>query len=63
MSISTLLAVLGFLPGAAGAVRTGDVRLLLGFGLHLAVVFLLAGRAERDASASNDIVYIVTHDV
>lgn len=38
VSVSPLLPVFGFLTCRAAAVRTGYVFLLLGFGLHLAVI-------------------------
>ena len=50
MSVGTLLSVFGFLPCRAAAVSSCNVLFLSGFGLHLAVVFLLvASTAEVDA--------------
>lgn len=38
MTVGTLFAVFRLLTGRAAAVRSSDILLLLGFGLHLAVV-------------------------
>jgi len=54
MSVGTLLTILGFLSGRAAAVGTGDILLLLGFGLHLAVVLrLIASSPEVDTVLEN----------
>ena len=54
MSVGTLLTILGLLSGRAAAVGTGDILLLLGFGLHLAVVLrLIASSPEVDAVLEN----------
>ena len=59
--VGTLLAVFGLLAGRTAAVGTGDVFLLFGFGLDFAVVFLFpsASALEYDASAGDDLVYVV----
>ena len=51
LTVGTLLAVLGLLSGRTAAVRTGDILLLLGFGLHLTLVGVTAVTAttKRDA--------------
>lgn len=61
MAVGTLLAILRLLSCRTASMGTGDVFLLLGFGLHLAVVSLLAGAAsaEDDAASCNDCVNIV----
>ena len=59
MSVGTLLTILGLLSGRTATVGTGDILLLLGFGLHLAVVFrLITASAETDA-VFEDILKIV----
>ena len=50
MAIGTLFAVLGLLSGTAAAVSPSDILFLLGFGLHLAIVFrLVTSASEVDA--------------
>ena len=59
MSVGTLLAVFGLLSGRTATVGTGDILLLLGFGLHLTVVLrLITASAEADA-VFKDILEIV----
>ena len=59
MPVGTLLAILGFLAGRTATVSTGDILLLLGFGLHLAIVlWLIASTAETD-TVFEDILKIV----
>ena len=54
MPVSPLLPVLGLLPGRAATVSTGDILLLLGLGLHLAVVGLpLTATTKADAILQN----------
>ena len=49
MSVGTLLAVFGFLTGRTAAVGTSDILLLLGLGLHLAIVLrLVTSTSEVD---------------
>ena len=50
MTIGALLTVLRFLAGTAAAMGTRDILLLLGFGLHLAIVLrLVTSTSEVDA--------------
>ena len=50
MTIGTLFAVLCLLSGAAAAMRSSDILLLLGLGLHLAIIFwLVTSSSEVDA--------------
>ena len=50
MSVGSLLTVFGFLTGRAAAVGTSDILLLLGLGLHLAIVLgLITSTSEVDA--------------
>ena len=50
MPVGTLLAILGFLTRRTATVSTGDILLLLGFGLHLAIVlWLITSTSEVDA--------------
>ena len=59
MPVSPLLAVFGFLPCRAATVSPSDILLLLGFGLHLAIVLgLIASTSERNA-VFEDILKIV----
>ena len=59
MPVGTLLAILGFLTCRTATVGTGDILLLLGFGLHLAIVlWLITSTSEADAMLE-DILKIV----
>ena len=50
MTVGALLAVFGLLTGGTAAVRTGDVFLLLGLGLHLVLLPTRpTATTERDA--------------
>ena len=50
MTIGALLTVLRLLAGRAAAVGACDILLLLGFGLHLAIVLrLVTSASEVDA--------------
>ena len=50
MAVSPLLTVFGFLTGRAAAMSTSDILLLLGLGLHLAIVLrLVTSASEVDA--------------
>ena len=50
MTIGALLTVLRLLAGRAAAMGTRDILLLLGFGLHLAIVLrLVTSTSEVDA--------------
>ena len=59
--VGALLAVLGFLSCRAAAVGTCDVLLLLGLGLHLAVVFGLVTATSEADTVLQDVLKIV-HD-
>ena len=62
MTISTLFAVLRLLTGGAAAMSSGDVLLLFGLGLHLAVVLgLVAATTEADA-VFKDMLKVVLHN-
>ena len=59
MTIGALLTVLRFLTGTATAMSPRDILLLLGFGLHLAIVpRLISSTSEVDA-VLKDILKIV----
>ena len=60
LSVGTLLPVLGFLLGRATTMGTCDISLFLGFGLHLALVGVLALAAspEIDTTAGDDVVNV-----
>ena len=51
MSVGTLLAVFGLLSGRTATVGTGNILLLLGFGLHLLarIAWLITSASEVDA--------------
>ena len=53
LAVGPLLTVFCLLLGRAAAVCAGDVFLLLGLGLHLAVVLVLGSFAEHDAALKN----------
>ena len=59
-TIGSLLAILCLLTGRATTVSTRDVLFLLGFGLHLALVGVLALAAspEIDTTAGDDVVNV-----
>lgn len=62
MPVGALLAVFGFLPGTARAVRTGDILLFLGFGFHFAGIFRRRFcLPKNNATTGNNLVY-VSHD-
>ena len=49
MAIGTLFAILGLLSGTAATVSPSDILLLLGFGLHLAIILrLISSSPEVD---------------
>ena len=60
VSVGTLFAVFGFLACRAAAMGSGDILFLLGFGLHLALVGVLALAAspEIDTTAGDDVVNV-----
>ena len=59
MTIGALLTVLRLLAGTAAAMGTRDILLLLGFGLHLAIIFrLITSTSEVDA-VFEDILKVV----
>ena len=50
MTIGALLTVFRLLAGTAAAMGARDILLLLGFGLHLAIIFrLITSTSEVDA--------------
>ena len=50
MAVSSLFAILGLLTGRATAMSPSDILLLLGFGLHLAIIlWLVTSTSEVDA--------------
>ena len=50
MTIGALLTVLRLLAGTAAAMGTRDILLLLGFGLHLAIILrLITSTSEVDS--------------
>ena len=49
MAVCPLLTVLGFLTGRTATVSPSDILLLLGFGLHLAIILrLISSSPEVD---------------
>ena len=59
MTIGALLTVLRLLAGTAAAMGARDILLLLGFGLHLAIILrLITSTSEVDA-VFKDILKIV----
>ena len=63
-TVGSLLAILRFLPCRAAAVSTGDILLLSGFGLHLALIGILpfAATAKGNAMLQNALEIVVfTH--
>ena len=59
MTVSPLFAILGLLTGTAAAVGSSDILLLLGLGLHLAIILgLVTSTSEVDA-VLEDILKIV----
>jgi len=59
VSVGSLLAILRLLTGRAAAVGTGDVLLLLGLGLHLAIVRLLVTATSKRDAVFKDMLKIV----
>ena len=59
MPIGPLLTVFGFLTGRAAAVGTSDILLLLGLGLHLAIVLRLVSSSPEVDTVLEYILKIV----
>ena len=61
--VGALLAVFGFLPCRAAAMRSRDVFLFLGLGFHFAIISLgcLATLAKIDAMLKNSTEIVVVH--
>ena len=59
MPVGPLLTVFGFLTCRAAAVGTGDILLLLGLGLHLAIVFQLVSSTSEVDAVLKDVLEIV----
>ena len=59
MPVSPLLTVLGFLPGRARTVGTGDILFLLGLGLYF-VLFLAGTASSAKGDSINEDVLEVT---
>ena len=59
MSVSPLLTVFGFLTCRAATVSTSDILLLLGLGLHLAIVFRLISSTSEVNAVLKDVLEIV----
>ena len=59
MPVGPLLTVFGLLTSRAATVRTGDILLLLGLGLHLAVVFRLVPSTSEVDAVLQDMLKIV----
>ena len=59
MTIGTLLTVFRLLAGTAATVGSRDILLLLGFGLHLAIVLGLVTSASEVDAVFEDILKIV----
>ena len=59
MTVGTLLAVLSLLTGRAGTVGTSDVFLLLGLGLHLAIILRLVTSASEVDAVLEDMLKII----
>jgi len=58
MTVSPLLTVLGFLPGRATTVSTGDILFLLGLGLYLAIVLARASSPSEVDAVNQDVLEI-----
>ena len=59
MSVGTLLTILGFLSGRAAAVSPSNILLLLGLGLHLAIVLRLVTASSEADAVFEDMLKIV----
>ena len=59
MPVRPLLTVFGFLSGRAATVGTSDVLLLLGLGLHLAIVLGLIAPSSEVNAVFEDMLEIV----
>ena len=59
MPVRPLLTVFGFLSGRAAPVGTSDVLLLLGLGLHLAIVLGLIAPSSEVNTVFEDMLEIV----
>ena len=59
MTVCPLLTVFGLLTCRAAPMSTGDVFLLLGFGLHLAIVFRLVASTSEGNTVLEDVLKIV----
>ena len=59
MSVCPLLTVFGFLTCRAATVSTSDILLLLGLGLHLAIVFRLVSSTSEVDAVLKDVLEIV----
>ena len=63
VSVGALLAIFGFLPCRAAAMRSRDVFLFLGLGFHFAIISLgcLATLAKIDTMLKNSTEIVVVH--
>ena len=59
MTVGTLLAILGFLTCRTATMGTGDILLLLGFSLHLAIILWLITSTSEADTMLEDILKIV----
>ena len=59
MTISALLTVFGLLACAAATMGSRDILLLLGFGLHLAIVLRLVTSASEVDAVFEDVLKVV----
>ena len=62
MTIGPLFTVFGLLTSRAATMSTSDVLLLLGFGLHLAIVLRLVTSASEVDAVFEDMLEIV-HEI
>ena len=59
MAVSSLFAILGLLTGRTTAMSPSDILLLLGFGLHLAIILWLVTSTSEVDAVFEDILKIV----
>ena len=65
-TVSSLFAILGFLPCRTATVSACDILLLLGFGLHLALlrIFAFATPSERNTILKNALkIFFANHNI
>ena len=58
MAVCPLLTVLGFLPGRARTVGTGDILFLLGLGLYFVLFFAGTASSAKGDSINEDVLEV-----